>query len=257
MTQSLSIANRSITPEVWKMILSIAPVMHQSRLFGAASADQAAAIMLKGYELGLGLGASFEFIQVVDGKPTLSPRGALALIYQSGQLAKMHISEVIDSCTVSMTRKNGFSYELTWTMGDAERTGQVKAKSTWEKYPANMLRWRAIGFCADVVFPDILGGLKRADEFGADIDKMGNVVSLDWSKAKTSNNVIEITDDMIPVSAIIESKIDQLIQQYGIDHIMQISREVNGIDIPRTEEEVEECALELALRYDGVANEDQ
>jgi hypothetical protein len=32
-----------------------------------------------------------------------------------------------------------------------------------------MLRWRAIGFCADVVFPLLIGGMKRADELGAGI----------------------------------------------------------------------------------------
>jgi hypothetical protein len=47
--------------------------MHQARLFGVNNAEQAMAIMLKGYELGLGLTASFEFVQVVQGRPALSP----------------------------------------------------------------------------------------------------------------------------------------------------------------------------------------
>ena len=65
------------TPDlsVWEMIRSVAPVALASRLFGVANEDQAAAIMLKGYEMGLGLSASFEFIHVIDGKPSISPKG--------------------------------------------------------------------------------------------------------------------------------------------------------------------------------------
>ena len=66
-------------------------------------------------------------------------------------------------------------------MADAERAGVIKPGSGWEKYPANMLRWRAIGFCADVVFGDVIGGLKRADELGADLTPDGDVIEGSWS----------------------------------------------------------------------------
>ena len=58
-----------------------------------------------------------------------------------------------------------------------EKAGLIKAGGNWEKYGANMLRWRAIGFVTDVVFPDLLAGMKRADEYGGQIDTDGNVVS--------------------------------------------------------------------------------
>jgi hypothetical protein len=72
------IQQRELTPQVWQMISQMAPVMWKSRLFGVVSQEAAAAIMLKGYELGLSVTASFEFIHVIQGKPGLSPRGALA-----------------------------------------------------------------------------------------------------------------------------------------------------------------------------------
>lgn len=77
MTESTSIVttrNKELTPSVWDMLKEIAPVMHVSRLFGVSSPEQATAIMLKGYELGLGVTSSFEFIHVIEGKPSLSPR---------------------------------------------------------------------------------------------------------------------------------------------------------------------------------------
>ena len=56
---------RELTPSTWEMITAMAPAMHASRFFGVSSPEQASAIMIKGYELGLGLAASFEFITVI------------------------------------------------------------------------------------------------------------------------------------------------------------------------------------------------
>jgi len=233
-----------LTPDTWKMIQSVAPAMHQARLFGVASAEQAMAVMLKGYELGLGLAASFEFIQVVEGKPTISPRGALALIMQSSLCAGVKIDDIQDekgnptACTVWMKRANGFEYTATWTMEDARRTGNVKAKGAWESYPANMLRWRAVGFCADVVFPDVIGGLKRADEFGADLTPDGDVIDTTWRtvtpSAETSTPAAQITSAVLTLP--------DLVARYSAEGIMA----ANGGRIPATQDEIDAVATALA-----------
>lgn len=145
------------------------------------------AIMLKGHELGLTLTASFEFIHVIEGKPGLNPRGALALIQDHPEFAGLKIEDLADedgiptACVVWMKRKNGVEYVAQFTMEDAIRAGLVRDRSGWTKYPANMLRWRAVGFCADVVFPDVLGGMKRTDELGADLSEAGNTIEGEWS----------------------------------------------------------------------------
>lgn len=136
-------------------------------------------IMAKGFELGMPITAAFELIQVIQGKPTLSPRGALALVQASGLLERMDIQEQPGACTVTMKRRWGDSYTLTWTLDDAKKAGIVKTDGAWETYPANMLRWRAIGFVIDVLFSDVTGGLKRADEFGAAINAEGDVVTIE------------------------------------------------------------------------------
>lgn len=164
----------------WQMIQSVAPVAVASRMFGVTE-QQAMIVMLKGYELGLGLTAAFEFIHVIDGKPSVSPKGALALIHDSNRLAGLKIEDIREgdkphSCRVWMKRKNGFEYTTTYTMDDAKQAGLVKSKSGWEKYPANMLRWRAVGYCADVVFPDVIGGLLRPEELGATVDGLGEPI---------------------------------------------------------------------------------
>jgi hypothetical protein len=220
------VTRQTLTPQIWQMISEIAPAMHASRLFGVNSPEQASAIMLKGYELGFSLSASFEFIQVIQGKPTLKPIGHLALILNNPEFDGIKIDEKPDSCTVTMKRKNGVEYTTTFTLDDAKRAGLVKPDSGWAKYPANMLRWRAIGYCADVVFPDVGAGMKRSDELGADITPEGDVIEGNWRT---------------PPVEFPNQSLEQLLTLYGPEQVM----EANGGKVPATPEEVEAVARKL------------
>lgn len=232
-----AIVKHELTPDTWGMIEKIAPVMQKSRLFGVATTEQAMAIMLKGHELGLQLAASFEFVVVIQDKPSLIPRGALALILNSNQYTSMSIDDQRDdkdqptACIVTMKRKNGFSYTAIYTMADAQRAGLIKPDSGWAKYPSNMLRWRAIGYAADVVFPDLLGGLKRADELGADITPDGDVINTTWTVAPKQQQAV-------PQPSIL---LNDLIAKYGAPAIL------NAYDgnIPQTVEEIAIVAAKL------------
>lgn len=224
-----AIVRRDLTPDVWAMIERVAPTMKDARLFGVATPAQAQAIMVKGYELGLGLTASFEFIAVIQDKPTLIPRGALALIMNSPECAGVKIKDQIDdkgnptACEVWMKRRNGLEYTARFTMKDAERADLVKDGGGWKKYPANMLRWRAIGFCADVVFPDVLGGMKRADELGADLTPEGEIIAGSWTVVEQSKPL-----DQIP------ALLNELVSTHGAAKIM----ELNDGKIPTTRQEM-------------------
>lgn len=254
MTTELAV--RELTPNVIAMAMQLAPTFKDSRLFGVATEAQAAAIALKGYELGLSLTAAFEFIHVIDSKPTLSPRGALALILNSPQLDGLDIKDEVDAkgapsaCTVTMKRKNGFSYTARFTMDDAQRAGLIKTGSGWEKYPANMLRARTIGFAADIVFPDVLGGLKRADELGADLDMSGNVVDATWTPvtvapaapAQPAVYVVPAEDQGAPfINTAPAVSLQDLVGRFGPEAVMQ----ANGGRIPATDEEVAAVAAQL------------
>jgi hypothetical protein len=223
------------------MLKEAAPIMYKSRLFGVATEDQAVAIMVKGHELGLGLATSFEYIQVIQGKPTLIPRGALALAYQSGLMENFTIVEQNDakgqpySCTVGGNRIGGTRYTVTFTMDDAQRAGLVKDGSGWISYPANMLKWRAIGFWLDIVLPDIQGGMKRADEFGAMVDAGGNVI-----------DAVSMPVQTAPAEPVRQMPtIEQLITRYGVDNVMDAITAQGGT-MPSTDTEI--MALEDVLK---------
>lgn len=233
-----AIVRKEVTPEIWGMIERIAPTMKDSRLFGVATVHQAAAIMLKGHELGLGMAASFEFVQVIQDKPTLNPRGALALVMQSGECETMKITNEADdkgnptACTVYMKRRNGLEHSERFTMADANRAGLVKPDSGWSKYPANMLRWRAVGYCIDVLFPDVTGGMKRADEFGAAISPEGDVIATTWTVQPQSAPAPTMQTQIT---------LQQLVDAYGAEKVFEAA----GNKLPGTTEEVQAVAAKL------------
>lgn len=233
-----AIVRKEVTPEIWGMIERIAPTMKDSRLFGVATVHQAAAIMLKGHELGLGMAASFEFVQVIQDKPTLNPRGALALVMQSGECEAMKITNETDdkgnpvSCTVYMKRRGGLEHTERFTLADANRAGLVKPDSGWTKYPANMLRWRAVGYCIDVLFPDITGGMKRADEFGAAISPDGDVIATTWTVQPQSAPLPTMQTQIT---------LQQLVDAYGAEKVFEAA----GNKLPGTTEEVQAVAAKL------------
>lgn len=246
---NLPAVRRELTPDTWTMIQSIAPAMHQARLFGVSSPEQAAVIMLKGHELGLGLTASFELIHVIENKPSLSPRGALALVINHPEFDGINIQDKADAkgvptaCTVALKRKNGMQYEVSWSMDDAKRAGLVKPGSGWEKYPAQMLKWRAVGYAIDVVFPDTIGGMKRADELGASITPDGDIIEGEWAVRPTETSTAAPAASELEPEADSAASLTDLVQKHGAQAVM----DANGGKIPATDSELATVAAALEV----------
>ena len=129
-----------------------------------------------------------------------------------------------------MKRTNGFSFKVTFTMDDAKRAGLVKSGGAWESYPSNMLRWRALGYAADQVFPDVIGGMKRPDEFGLAISEDGEIIQGEWSTVEDKQPTKEesSTGD--------ELTLQDLLNEFGPESVMEA---FGGI--PNTPDEVEQA----------------
>lgn len=233
---------RELTPSMWQMINEMAPVMHRSRLFGVTSPEAAAAIMLKGFEMGLSITASFEFVQVIEGKPTLSPRGALALLHNSPEIERIEVKRIEQGGAFvgyqcHMRRRNGFEFTSHFGLDDARRAGLIKPKSAWEAYPENMCLWRAIGFCADMVAPDITAGMtalmKMPEQFNVGLSEAGDVI--DVSPVTTVVPVAE------PAPAPVIT-LDGLLESWTAEQILV----ANEGRIPGTDAELVAVATKLA-----------
>jgi len=206
--------------------------MYQSHLFGVTSVSQAQAIMLKGHELGLSITASFELVQVIDGKPALSPRGAMAILHNSPMQKTIRTTRLEDKgkfigYECFMERTNGFSHTSKFTMEMAVKAGLVKPNSGWMKYEENMCLWRAVGFAADVVFPDVTAGMttlmKAPEMYGVALSENGDVIDA------VSTNVPSFVDPL-----------QELVNQYGAEAVMK----ANDGAIP-TNGQVEEVRRKL------------
>lgn len=173
---------KPIATDEWAVLQMLASTIFESHLYpGIGSTAGAAVVLLTARDLGIPYTAALQGIHMINGKPSISPALAWGIIRASGQLKSYSIVDFIDDkgepgCTVTMERIGWEPYTITITVEDARRAGILKPGGGWEAWPANMTRWRAIGFVEDIVFPDLLFGIRRSDEFGAEIDQQGNVI---------------------------------------------------------------------------------
>jgi hypothetical protein len=130
--------------------------------------EQAVAIITMGQELGIGTWAALNGINVIQGKPTISPQLMLALINRSGQLEDMDIDATAERCVVMMKRKGRAPHTETFDLKAAAAMG-LTGKDNYRKQPAVMLKWRAVSACARVVFPDVIMGFYLPEEINPDL----------------------------------------------------------------------------------------
>lgn len=129
--------------------------------------SQAFAIITLSNELGIGMWQGLNGINVIQGKPTVSPQLMLALINRSGQLEDMTIDANAERAIVTMKRKGRTPHTETFSFKDAAAQN-LSGKDNYKKQPATMLKWRAVAACARVVFPDAIMGLYTTEEIAPD-----------------------------------------------------------------------------------------
>ena len=122
--------------------------------------DAIVAVVLSGWELGLGPMQSLQSIDLIQGRPALSPEGMRALV-----LAKGHGFDVdaTDEYATVHCRRREWPPEREWraftfTLADAERAGLL-GKDNWKRYPEAMLTARATGKACRAIFADVIAGL--------------------------------------------------------------------------------------------------
>jgi hypothetical protein len=126
------------------------------------NAAQAQAIILAGREIGLEPLQSLRTMAFINGRLTMSVQLQLALARQRAGVRVQQLTETDDSCTVTLAR-DGERITCTYTLADAQRAGLERSHG-WQKYPRQMLRWRAIGDALRIIAPDVVMGLLSPEE---------------------------------------------------------------------------------------------
>ena len=137
------------------------------------SDEAGVAIMLKAAELGIPPMAAFSQIHVIKGKPSLSSQLMLAKAYEL--LPKFGFKIVKsddDVATISMRRSPDHEWvELTFTQEQAKKAGLGGA--TYQKWGADMLRWRVVSKLLRLVAPDKFAGTYTPEELQEMPDEPG------------------------------------------------------------------------------------
>ena len=158
--------------------LQVAKVLLSSGFLPPAykTPEQVLATMLTAHELNIPPMMALRTIDIIQNQPTLSPELMLALIRRSGELEDMHIKDDGRTCYVTMKRKGEQVHTESFGMDNADRmmtteyrnnqrvTIKLSEKHNWRSMPETMRKWRAVGACAKIVFPDVLGGMYLREE---------------------------------------------------------------------------------------------
>jgi hypothetical protein len=171
-----------ITPSEWQAMTEQANALVKSGFLpkGIDTPQKAVAIMLLGRELGIPAWTAFNGINVIQGKPTVSPQLMLAMINRSGLFEDMRITSDINGATCTMKRKGRAPHTETFTAKDAAAMG-LMGKDNYLKQPATMFKWRVVSACARVVYSDVILALYTPEEMGADVetDDQGNMTIIE------------------------------------------------------------------------------
>jgi hypothetical protein len=137
--------------------------------------EGAAAIAIQaGLERGLGVLGGLQQITVINGATSWRGQGAAALI-QNSPVCKPGTLKFWSEGTGDSMKGVAVAWRVHYpeasraefTAEDARKAGLLPGKSEdspWRKYPQRMLMWRAFGFLARDIFPDVLGGFPLAEE---------------------------------------------------------------------------------------------
>lgn len=144
-----------------EQIKYLAQVMGESGLFGK-TAHQIASLALLAHAEGRALASVAMEYDIIQGKPALNSRTALARFQLAGGKMK-YLESTAKVCRAEFTHEQGGTIEITWTIERAKEIG-LTTKDTWKKYPDQMLRARCCAEGIRAVYPACLGALYLSEE---------------------------------------------------------------------------------------------
>lgn len=127
--------------------------------------------------LGLHPMAAITGIHVIEGKPSASAGLISALVRRAGHKLRVKGDDKQAVAQIIRADDPDFVYEVVWTMARAEQAGLAR-KDVWKKYPAAMLKARAITEVARDACEEALSGMHYTpEELGANVDQDGEPVA--------------------------------------------------------------------------------
>lgn len=210
------------TPTITEL-QTLAKAAHASGLMPSEvrSADAALYIMASGIELGLQPMISLRTLRLVKGRISIAAEAMLALAISREITADWQQADN-DAAILVLTRKGGKPYTSAFTMADARKAGL--GGDNWTKYPAAMLRARAISAGVRAYCPDVVTGLYSAEEV-ADFDDAPRTVQIEARQPSPAieNRPAPLAIEARPADAKptdTQSKIHAAVVELGLESIV-------------------------------------
>jgi hypothetical protein len=137
-----------------------------------------------GKTIGLTPMAAITGVHVIEGKPTASAGLISGLVRRAGHRLRVRGDETSAVAEIVRCDDPEYTFRAEWTI-DRARTAGLAGKDVWKKYPAAMLKARAVAECARDACEEVLFGLHYTpEELGAEVNEDGEVVTVTTSASE-------------------------------------------------------------------------
>lgn len=232
-TQALTI-RQEITPDTWNMLMGIGGAIKASRVFGSATAEEAAIKLLFCYENGLPLTTASNGLYVVNGRIAAQTNVIAAQLRRHPDYDYEVIDITPKGATVAILRR-GNDGKLTeagrasFTEADAKQAGLL-GKDNWKNYPEDLYFARALSRAQRRYAPDVFGQpVYTPEELGSN-----TIDAPAW-------RVIEPAQAEPPQADPLAEALATLVERYGADAVFA----ANEGNIPSTLGDVERIGTQL------------
>ena len=166
-----------MNPKRWQVMTAMAQTFITSGALPETikTAAQLIMVMQAGYEAGMQPLESINAFYIVNGRITMYGDAVTSQVIKHGHTVEW--GECDDhQATVTITRgDNGKTMTGKFTMARAIERGLTsyadgRPNKFWQKYPANMLKYKALGEIVDFIVPDALHGAPIKEVIEADMD---------------------------------------------------------------------------------------
>jgi hypothetical protein len=155
----------ALEPNSFDQAWKLANVAARSGWCGVVGPDDALVRILTGRSLGVPAFVALKYIYSVGGKAGIEGKLKIALAQRHPECENFECIATSDTeATYRCKRKGRVEKKMTYTVEMARKAGLVKKDSGWDHHPANMCRWRAGGYLADMEFPEATLGLPTREE---------------------------------------------------------------------------------------------
>lgn len=155
-------------PSEWQTMMAIADMLAMSDMVPAGYRRKPANVVLAaltGRGLGWDVTTAMRFVHIVEGKPTISAEGMVALVRRAGHSIGGSTTPT-EATATGKRHDTGDEMSVTWTLQAAKDAG-LAGKDVWKRYPSAMCWARAVSQLCRMLFPDVLLGTSyTAEELG-------------------------------------------------------------------------------------------